>query len=126
MSDIDRIHYSRTRRELELRFADGTEGSLSAELLRVCSPSAEVRGHGPGQEVLQVGKKHVAIADIKAAGHYAIQLIFDDGHDSGIYTWSYLRDLLDHRDSHWQRYLGQLAQAGKSRDPDTQVLHFQP
>jgi DUF971 family protein len=85
-----------------------------------------VRGHGPGQEVLQVGKKHVAIADIKAAGHYAIQLIFDDGHDSGIYTWSYLRDLLDHRDSHWQRYLSQLAQAGKSRDPDTQVLHFQP
>jgi len=73
-----------------------------------------------------VGKKHVAIADIKAAGHYAIQLIFDDGHDTGIYTWSYLRDLLDHRDSHWQHYLSQLAQAGKSRDPDTQVLHFQP
>ena len=126
MNDIDRIHYSRTRRELELRFADGREGSLSAELLRVCSPSAEVRGHGPGQEVLQVGKKHVAIADIKAAGHYAIQLIFDDGHDTGIYTWSYLRDLLDHRDSHWQHYLSQLAQAGKSRDPDTQVLHFSP
>lgn len=126
MTEIAHIHYSRSRRVLALKFVDGTEGELSAELLRVYSPSAEVRGHGPGQEVLQVGKKNVAIVDIRQAGHYAVQLVFDDGHDSGIYTWNYLKDLLHHWESHWQRYLQQLAGAGKSRDPDTQVLHFQP
>lgn len=126
MNEIANIHYSRSRSVLALTFVDGTEGELTAELLRVCSPSAEVRGHGPGQEVLQAGKKNVAIIDIRQAGHYAVQLIFDDGHDSGIYTWEYLKDLVQHKEHHWQRYLRQLAEAGKSRDPDTQVLHFQP
>ena len=77
MNEIANIHYSRSRSVLALTFVDGTEGELTAELLRVCSPSAEVRGHGPGQEVLQAGKKNVAIVDIRQAGHYAVQLIFD-------------------------------------------------
>ncbi len=85
-----KIHLHKASRELELGYDDGSF-RLSCEFLRVYSPSAEVKGHGPGQEVLQVGKKHVAITDIKPVGHYALQLIFDDGHDSGIYSCTYLR-----------------------------------
>ena len=120
------IRLHQRSRTLELEYPEGEVYSLPCEYLRVYSPSAEVRGHGPGQETLQSGKLNVGITAIRPVGHYALQLVFDDGHDTGIYTWSYLRDLLDHRDSHWQHYLSQLAQAGKSRDPDTQVLHFQP
>ena len=83
---VDRIHYARNQRTLDLSFDDGLTGSLSAEFLRVFSPSAEVRGHGPGQEVLQAGKAGVQITAINPVGHYAVQLVFDDGHDSGLYS----------------------------------------
>lgn len=120
-----KIHLHKASRELELGYEDGNV-RLSCEFLRVHSPSAEVKGHGPGQEVLQVGKKNVAITDIKPVGHYALQLIFDDGHDSGIYSWTYLRELADNHDSLWQTYLDRLHAAGTTRDPDAQVLHFDP
>jgi DUF971 family protein len=123
---VTNIHYSRGRRELELTFADNTSAVLSAEFLRVHSPSAEVKGHGPGQESLQVGKLNVAIEAIQPVGHYAIQLVFDDGHDSGIFTWGYLHELAQHQAPLWQRYLAAVEAAGASRDPDEQVLHFQP
>ena len=89
--------------------------TLSAEYLRVYSPSAEVRGHGRGQEVLQIGKENVAIDRIEPVGHYAIKLFFDDGHDSGLYSWDYLYDLALNQDQHWQDYLHRLQQAGHHR-----------
>lgn len=88
---------------------------LSAEYLRVYSPSAEVRGHGPGQEVLQTGKENVGIDQIEPVGHYAIKIYFDDGHDSGLYSWDYLYDLATHQDELWQDYLSRLAEAGYQR-----------
>ena len=123
---VTNIHYARGRRELELTFGDNTSAILTAEFLRVHSPSAEVKGHGPGQESLQVGKLNVAIEAIQPVGHYAIQLVFDDGHDSGIFTWGYLHELAQNQALLWQRYLAALKAAGASRDPDEQVLHFQP
>jgi DUF971 family protein len=107
---------------LELQYEDGSAHHLSCELLRVYSPSAEVRGHGRGQEVLQTGKKNVSIKEIRAVGNYAIQLVFDDGHDTGLYSWDYLYDLGVNLDQYWQDYLAQLHAAGASRDPDVQVL----
>lgn len=126
MSKPTRIHYARSRRELELSFDDGQRYVLSAEFLRVHSPSAEVRGHGPGQEQLQTGKSQVAIELLRPQGHYALQLVFDDGHDSGIYTWEYLRHLGEQQSNLWRSYLDQLAAAGASRDPDIQVVQFIP
>ena len=123
---VTRINYARSRRVLELEFADGISGELSAEFLRVHSPSAEVRGHGPGQETLQTGKRDVQVSAINPVGHYAIQLVFDDGHDSGLFSWDYLRELCSKQVELWQSYLGQLAAAGASRDSDTQVLNFTP
>ena len=119
-----RVTLGKTRDELVLDYADGTSARLSAEYLRVESPSAEVRGHGPGQEVLQHGKARVRIARIEAAGRYALQLHFDDGHDTGIYSWDYLRELWDQRDARWQRYLERLRQAGRNRDPEIQVVRL--
>ena len=95
---------------------------LSAELLRVLSPSAEVQGHGPGQKVLQTGKRGVSITDMQPIGHYAVQLSFDDGHSSGLYTWAYLAQLAENKDTLWADYLMKLARAGKSRDPDTNIV----
>ena len=112
--------------ELEVSYADGNSYRLSSEYLRVYSPSAEVKGHGPGQEVLQTGKIKVAIADIKPVGHYALQLVFDDRHDTGLYAWDYLYDLCVNHQQRWQDYLDRLAAAGASRDPDVQVVNFQP
>ena len=103
-------------RVLEIAFADGRSFRLPYEFLRVYSPSAEVRGHGPGQETLQVGKREVAITTAEPVGHYAIQPTFSDGHASGIYSWDYLYDLGDRQDELWQRYLDRLAEAGASRD----------
>ena len=123
---VDRIHYARSQRTLDLTFSDGLTGSLTAEFLRVLSPSAEVRGHGPGQEVLQAGKSGVKITAINPVGHYAIQLVFDDGHDSGLYSWSYLYDLTCRRPELWRDYINRLHAAGIARDADTQVLMFQP
>ena len=103
-------------RVLEIAFADGRSFRLPYEFLRVYSPSAEVRGHGPGQETLQVGKREVGIEKVEQVGHYAIQPTFSDGHASGIYSWDYLYDLGDRQDELWQRYLDRLAAAGASRD----------
>jgi len=100
---------------LEIAFDDGKTFELSCELLRVYSPSAEVRGHGPGQEVLQVGKEDVNITAIEAVGNYAIKLDFDDGHNTGIYSWETLYQLGDNKDALWKDYLARLEAAGKKR-----------
>src|ERR671939_354635 len=100
---------------LEISYADGKTFRLPSEFLRVYSPSAEVRGHGPGQEVLQVGKKDVKIVAIEPVGQYAIQLRFSDGHDTGIYSWDLLYDYGVRQDAMWQHYLRRLEQAGASR-----------
>lgn len=102
---------------LEIAYDDGERHNLPAEFLRVYSPSAEVRGHGEGQEVLQVGKRDVGISGIEPAGSYAIKIVFDDGHDSGLYSWDYLYGLGRDREILWQNYLSRLEQAGASRDP---------
>lgn len=101
---------------LEIVFDDGARYKLPFEFLRVYSPSAEVRGHGPGQETLQVGKRNVILKEIEPAGSYALKLIFDDGHDSGLYTWEYLHELGKHHDALWQDYLAKLEAAGASRE----------
>jgi DUF971 family protein len=111
-------------RELELEYTGGERYSLSCEYLRVYSPSAEVGGHGPGQEVLQTGKINVGINAIKPVGNYALQLVFDDGHDTGLYSWPYLYQLCVEQQLRWQEYLDRLTRAGASRDPDVQVLKF--
>ena len=100
---------------LVVGFDDGTEFQFSHEYLRVHSPSAEVKGHGPGQEVLQTGKENVAITAIEPVGHYAVRLVFDDGHDSGLYSWTYLHELGSSMEVNWQRYLDRLTAAGYAR-----------
>ncbi len=102
---------------LEISFADGKTFKLPAEFLRVHSPSAEVRGHGPGQEVLQAGKKNVGIVAVDPVGQYAVQLRFSDGHDTGIYSWDLLYDFGERHDTMWQQYLNRLKEAGASREP---------
>jgi DUF971 family protein len=103
-------------RVLEIAFDDGRRFELPCEYLRVYSPSAEVRGHGVGQEVLQVGKRNVTIIALEPVGHYALKLTFDDGHDSGLYSWDYLYELGANYDANWQDYLNRLAAAGATRD----------
>ena len=120
------VHLHRKSRLLELTWEDGSRYQLPCEYLRVYSPSAEVKGHGPGQEVLQTGKLNVAITDIKPVGHYALQLVFDDGHDTGLYGWGYLRQLCLEQEQRWDDYLRRLHEAGASRDPQVQVVKFQP
>jgi DUF971 family protein len=104
-------------RVLDVTFEDGRQYSLPCEYLRVFSPSAEVRGHGPGQEVLQFGKKDVNVQAIEPVGSYGVKLVFTDGHDTGIYSWDYLYDLGAKKDSNWKSYLARLAHAGKTREP---------
>ena len=104
-------------RVLEIAFSDGTAFKLPCEFLRVYSPSAEVSGHGPGQEVLQVGKKNVDITHIEPVGNYAVQLTFSDGHDTGLYSWDYLYELGKNYLSLWDRYLMRLEEAGAKREP---------
>ena len=104
-------------RILELTFDDDSRFELPCEYLRVYSPSAEVRGHGPGQEVLQIGKEQVNIAAIEPVGTYAVMLRFDDGHDTGIYSWDLLYDLGKNRAAYWQDYLRRLDDAGQRRRP---------
>ena len=101
---------------LEVTFDDGKQFRLPCEYLRVFSPSAEVRGHGPGQEVLQIGKREVGIAAVEPVGVYAVKLAFTDGHDTGIFSWDYLHELGTKQESNWKSYLARLEQAGKSRD----------
>lgn len=110
------IKLHQTSRVLELAFSNGSAFRLPYEFLRVYSPSAEVRGHGPGQETLQVGKKDVTIGEVEPVGHYALRPSFSDGHDSGIYSWDYLYDLGVRQDELWQKYLDRLAAAGASRE----------
>ena len=104
-------------RVLVVVFDDGLHAELPCELLRVYSPSAEVRGHGPGQGVLQTGKEEVNISAIESVGNYAIKLVFDDGHHTGIYSWDYLHDLGANRERYWQDYLAALKAAGHARRP---------
>ena len=103
-------------RRLEIAFSDGARFELSFEFLRVHSPSAEVRGHGPGQEVLQTGKREVDVRALEPVGNYALQPTFSDGHATGIYSWDYLYELGRDRDRIWADYLRRLAAAGASRD----------
>lgn len=119
-----RIKLHKASRTLELGYADGSTYQLPAEYLRVLSPSAEVRGHG--KPVLQTGKQHVGLVGAEPAGRYALKLIFDDGHDSGLYTWDYLYELAVEQPRYWQAYLDQLHQAGASRDPHTSAVRFVP
>jgi DUF971 family protein len=105
-------------RLLEIVFSDGLRFSFPFEFLRVFSPSAEVRGHGPGQETLQVGKRDVTVLGLEPVGHYAVQPSFSDGHDTGLYSWDYLYELGLHQDAFWEDYLRRLADAGASRDVD--------
>jgi DUF971 family protein len=106
-------------RRLLIGFDDGFQFDLSFEYLRVSSPSAEVKGHGPGQETLQSGKENVRVTAIEPVGHYAVRLIFDDGHDTGLYTWKYLYELGTEQESRWQAYLDRLKAAGYARQPVT-------
>ena len=109
------IKVRQVSRVLELTFSNARQFSLSFEFLRVHSPSAEVRGHGPGQEVLQAGKRDVTINSLEPVGNYAVQPHFSDGHNTGIYSWDYLYDLGQRHDVLWQDYLRKLAAAGASR-----------
>ena len=105
------LRLRRASRMLEIAFADGARHALSFEFLRVHSPSAEVQGHGPGQETLVTGKQDVGIRAIEPVGAYAVRLVFDDGHDSGLYSWKYLRELADERAARWERYLARVREA---------------
>lgn len=118
------IELHRQSKTLELRYADGAHYTLSCEYLRVYSPSAEVRGHGPGQETLQTGKINVTITAIKPVGNYALQLTFSDGHDTGLYSWSYLHELCVNQQAWWDDYLRRLHAAGATRDPEVQVVRL--
>lgn len=127
------IRLRRKTAVVTLSYADGTSYDLSTEFLRVHSPSAEVRGHGKGQEVLQTGKRKIAIVNIEAVGNYAVKFVFDDGHESGIYAWAYLEELCTHYDTYWQTYLQRIKDAGESRDPvsaslsdQVQVINIMP
>lgn len=124
MSPIpDKIQLHKQSKILALHF--GTQVyQLSAEYLRTHSPSAEVKGHGSGQATLQYGKKEVGISGIERAGNYALRFIFDDGHNTGIYTWRYLYDLSINYEHHWRTYIDALSTAGKSREQDTSIIKF--
>jgi DUF971 family protein len=109
------IRLRKNSRVLSLEFEDGSRFDLPFEYLRVNSPSAEVRGHGSGEEVLQTGKENVVVTGVEPIGHYAVRLHFSDGHDTGLYTWKYLYDLGRDQERNWQSYLDRLAAAGHQR-----------
>ena len=111
-----KINIHKKSAELELVYSENSTFNLSAEYLRVFSPSAEVQGHGPDQAVLQSGKRDVQFRDVEPQGNYALKLIFSDGHDSGIFSWNYLYELAINQESNWASYLERLANAGESRD----------
>jgi DUF971 family protein len=120
------IKLHQVSRQMEITFDDGKRFELSYEFLRVYSPSAEVRGHGPGQEVLQAGKKDIEITAIEPVGSYAVQPRFSDGHDSGLYSWDYLYEIASDRDRLWQQYLQRLQAAGASREPGASTAPAAP
>ncbi len=111
------IRLKSQEKRLEIDFSDGAHVSISAELLRYESPSAENKGHGPGQETLVAGRRHVGILNIEPVGHYALRIIFDDLHDTGLYPWDLLYQLGQNHDQRLEAYLAQLAAQGLSRDP---------
>ncbi len=111
------VHQS--SRVVEVSFADGTNFRIPFELMRVYSPSAEVQGHGPGQEVLQTGKRSVTLTSLEPVGHYAVQPVFSDGHETGIFSWDYLHFLGSRQDDLWRQYEERLRAAGASRDVAT-------
>jgi DUF971 family protein len=113
-------------RKMEIAFSDGSQFELSYELLRVYSPSAEVRGHGPGQEVLQPGKRDVDMLSLEPSGSYAVQPAFSDGHSTGIYSWDYLYWLGQNRENLWREYLQRLEKAGASREPGPEPFEARP
>ncbi len=112
---LAKVRLRQASRLLTLEYEDGTAFDLPFEYLRVYSSSAEVKGHGPGQGVLQTGKENVQVTAIEPIGHYAVRLIFDDGHDTGLYTWDYLYELGVHQSENWQDYLDRLKEAGHER-----------
>lgn len=116
MSEVTAIELRQRSRTLFLEFEDGSQHELSHEFLRVYSPSAEVRGHGPGQETLVTGKREIAITRIEPVGNYAVMLEFSDGHNTGLYSWDYLYGIAQRHDTLWESYLQRLAQADASRD----------
>lgn len=118
-----KLHLHKQSKQLELAYTDG-EFQLSCEFLRVHSPSAEVRGHG--SPMLQTGKKEVTITNVEPVGQYGLKFTFDDGHDSGIYTWEYLRELCEQQDEYWDKYLDDLHRAGQTREAETGVVKFVP
>jgi len=122
MSIPTRVVVREAKDSLLITFSDVQEYSLPAEFLRVHSPSAEVRGHGEGNETLQYDKRNITIASLEQAGNYALQIIFSDGHDSGIYSWEYLRKLAENQEAMWSVYLEKLHNAGLSRDSESQVI----
>lgn len=116
---VSKLHYHRLSKRLDVSFADGLQAQLSAECLRVLSPSAEVRGHG--NPVLVANKRDVGIRQILPVGHYAVRLVFDDGHDSGLYSWQYLRQLATEYEQLWQDYLQRLKAANAVRDSKLEI-----
>ena len=112
------IKLHKQSRYLELDYEDGSHFELPCEYLRVFSPSADVKGHGPGQEVLQTGKEQVNINNVEPVGNYAVKLVFDDGHNTGLYTWTYLYELGSDQEANWTEYLDRLKQAGHERKHD--------
>lgn len=110
-------------RLLQIAFSDGAEFKIPFELMRVYSPSAEVQGHGPGQEVLQIGKQDVQILELTAVGNYAVKPVFSDGHDTGLFTWPYLYKLGAEQDAMWSQYLRTLSAAGIAREPPNAGAH---
>jgi len=127
MSDTNKpvptqIELHQKSRVLEIAFSDGKHFRLPYEFLRVNSPSAEVKGHGPGQETLQVGKKEVEITSAEPVGTYAMQITYSDGHDSGLYSWEYLHHMGEHQDEMWRDYLAKMEAAGAKREPAPNIL----
>ena len=122
MSMPSRVVLRESKDALMLTYSNGQEYTLPAEYLRVYSPSAEVRGHGEGNETLQFGKRLVSINALEKAGNYALQIVFSDGHDSGIYSWDYLQALAEGYEDRWATYLEKIHSAGLSRDLDAQVI----
>ncbi|SFK84740.1 gamma-butyrobetaine hydroxylase-like domain-containing protein [Falsiroseomonas stagni] len=117
MAKLTEIRLNRAEKRLELAWEDGTRAALAAEYLRVESPSAEVQGHGPGQRVIVPGRRHVGIMRVEPVGHYGVRLVFDDLHDTGIYSWDFLRQLVEEQEARWAAYEQALAAKGLSRDP---------
>lgn len=111
------IRYDSTEKAVEIDFDDGRTFRYPAEFLRVESPSAEVQGHGPSQKQIVSGRKHVGIMEMEPVGNYAVKIRFDDMHDTGIFSWAYLRELGERQDELWQTYLQELEKRGLSREP---------